>query len=45
VIVTPHVANTQQLAVAPMAERIRENVARAARGEPLIGAVDLAAGY
>jgi D-3-phosphoglycerate dehydrogenase len=44
-IVTPHVANTDHLSVEPMTRRITENVARAARGEPLLGAIDVDAGY
>ena len=45
VIVTPHIACTPDLAEPLMAERIRENVARAARGEELLGRVDVIAGY
>jgi phosphoglycerate dehydrogenase-like enzyme len=44
-VVTPHIACTPDLAVPLMAARIRENVARAARREELLGRVDVIAGY
>ncbi len=44
-IITPHTGNTPEMARAPLALRIRENVGRFANGEPLIGLVDPVAGY
>ncbi len=44
-IITPHTADTMEMIVPLLARRIRENVARFAAGEPLIGQVDLALGY
>jgi phosphoglycerate dehydrogenase-like enzyme len=44
-IVTPHTANTFEMAKAPLTARITENVRRFDAGEPLIGLVDVAAGY
>ncbi|HKA82456.1 MAG TPA: NAD(P)-dependent oxidoreductase, partial [Acidimicrobiales bacterium] len=44
-IVTPHTANTYEMAVPLLAERITENVRRWIAGEPLVGLVDPAAGY
>jgi phosphoglycerate dehydrogenase-like enzyme len=44
-IVTPHVGNTPAMARPLLSERIRTNVARWIAGEPLIGPVDVAAGY
>ncbi len=44
-IVTPHVANTPEMLVPRLAERITENVRRRIAGEPLLGVVDVAAGY
>ncbi|WP_219419819.1 D-isomer specific 2-hydroxyacid dehydrogenase family protein [Pseudonocardia nigra] len=44
-IVTPHVANPRPLLAAAYAERVQENVSRFREGEPLIGAIDPAAGY
>ncbi len=45
VIITPHCANTPEMAVAPLSARVRENVRRYAAGEPLLGPVDPDAGY
>jgi phosphoglycerate dehydrogenase-like enzyme len=45
VIVTPHVANTPEMAQPLLAARISENVRRWAAGEPLIGLVDPHLGY
>ena len=45
VIVTPHTANTQEMARPLLGRRITENVRRFAAGEPLIGPVDPALGY
>jgi phosphoglycerate dehydrogenase-like enzyme len=44
-IITPHTADTTEMIVPLLARRIRDNVARFAAGEPLIGQVDPALGY
>jgi phosphoglycerate dehydrogenase-like enzyme len=44
-IVTPHTANTVEMAIPLLRERVRENVRRRIAGEPLLGLVDPAAGY
>jgi phosphoglycerate dehydrogenase-like enzyme len=44
-IITPHVGNTAEMVPPLLALRITENVRRFARGEQLIGIVDLAVGY
>jgi phosphoglycerate dehydrogenase-like enzyme len=44
-IITPHVANTPEMGLPLIAARVRDNVARFVRGEPLLGLVDVAAGY
>jgi phosphoglycerate dehydrogenase-like enzyme len=44
-IITPHTANTPEMAVPLLSARVRENVARWINGEDLIGPVDPAAGY
>ena len=44
-LVTPHTAETQAMTEPHLAERVRENVARLARGEALEGRVDLQQGY
>lgn len=44
-LITPHTANTWAMAEPLFAERIRANVARSARGEPLVGIVDPSLGY
>ena len=44
-IITPHIANTPEMGLPLIAERVRENVARFVRGEKLLGIVDVAAGY
>ncbi len=44
-IVTPHTADTIEMVVPLLAERIRTNVARLADGDPLVGQVDPVAGY
>ena len=44
-IITPHTANTFEMAKAPLTARITENVRRFAAGQPLVGLVDPAAGY
>jgi phosphoglycerate dehydrogenase-like enzyme len=44
-IITPHTANTEDMAKPLLAARITENVRRFAAGEPLIGLVNPALGY
>lgn len=44
-IITPHTADTPEMIEPLLAHRIRENVARFAAGEPLVGHVDPALGY
>lgn len=44
-IITPHVANTWEMAVPSLASQVADNVARWAKGEPLLGPVDVDAGY
>jgi phosphoglycerate dehydrogenase-like enzyme len=44
-IITPHTANTYEMAMPLLAERVRENVRRRLAGEPLLGPVDPEAGY
>jgi phosphoglycerate dehydrogenase-like enzyme len=44
-IITPHTADTMEMIKPLLGRRIRDNVARFAAGEPLIGVVDPALGY
>jgi phosphoglycerate dehydrogenase-like enzyme len=44
-IITPHVGNTPEMAKPLLAQRVSENVRRFARGEELLGLVDVDAGY
>ena len=44
-LITPHVGNTPEMGIPLLEARVRENVARFAAGRPLIGPVDVAAGY
>jgi phosphoglycerate dehydrogenase-like enzyme len=44
-IVTPHTANTMEMAIPLLGDRVRENVRRRIAREPLLGMVDPAAGY
>ena len=44
-IITPHVGNTPEMAVPLLSERITANVRRYARGEELLGPVDVQLGY
>jgi phosphoglycerate dehydrogenase-like enzyme len=44
-IVTPHTATTISMFRGALANRVRENVSRFAAGEPLLGGIDVAAGY
>ncbi len=45
VLITPHTANTYDMAIPLLSERVTENVRRYAAGEPLLGPVDPVAGY
>lgn len=45
VIITPHTANTPQMAQATLGAHVTANVARFGRGEPLLGLVDVDAGF
>ncbi len=45
VIITPHTANTQEMARPLLAARITENVRRFAAGEDLVGSIDSQLGY
>jgi phosphoglycerate dehydrogenase-like enzyme len=44
-LITPHVGNTPEMAVPLLSARVTENVRRFAAGEPLVGLVDVEAGY
>ena len=44
-LITPHTANTAEMAAPLLAHRITDNVARFAAGQPLTGQVDAEAGY
>jgi phosphoglycerate dehydrogenase-like enzyme len=44
-VITPHTANTEDMAVSLLSGRITENVRRFAAGEDLLGIVDPALGY
>lgn len=44
-LITPHVGNTPEMGIPLLAERVRDNVRRFAAGEPLLGIVDVDAGY
>jgi phosphoglycerate dehydrogenase-like enzyme len=44
-IITPHTANTEDMAIPLLRERISENIRRYAAGEQLLGLVDHALGY
>jgi phosphoglycerate dehydrogenase-like enzyme len=45
VVITSHAANTWQMAIPELAERVARNVERFARGEELEGLVDVSLGY
>ena len=45
VIITPHTANTPEMAIPPLGRRIEENIRRFIRGDELIGPVDINLGY
>src|SRR6185436_9798667 len=44
-LITPHVANPPVTLREDLARQVKENVARFAKGEPLLSPVDLGAGY
>ncbi len=44
-IITPHVANTPEMGLPLIAERVRQNVERWIAGDDLLGPVDVHAGY
>jgi len=44
-LITPHVGNTEDMAVPLLSERIKENVRRRIAGEPLLGTVNPDLGY
>jgi phosphoglycerate dehydrogenase-like enzyme len=44
-IITPHTADTIEMVLPLLADRIRTNVRHLAAGEPLVGRVDASAGY
>lgn len=44
-LITPHTANTEDMAIPLLSERITENIRRFAAGEELVGSVDPALGY
>ena len=44
-LITPHVGNTPEMGIPLLEARVRENVTRFATGRPLIGTVDVEAGY
>jgi phosphoglycerate dehydrogenase-like enzyme len=44
-LITPHVGNTPEMAVPLLSERVRENVRRFVAGQPLLGVIDVEAGY
>jgi phosphoglycerate dehydrogenase-like enzyme len=44
-IITPHTANSLEMGLPLLAKRVTENLQRYAAGEPLVGLVDLDAGY
>ena len=44
-IITPHVANTPEMGLPLIANRVRQNVERWIAGDELIGLVDVEAGY
>ncbi|HMC39742.1 MAG TPA: D-isomer specific 2-hydroxyacid dehydrogenase family protein [Acidimicrobiales bacterium] len=44
-IITPHTADTPEMVLGPLTERITTNVGRFVAGEPMVGLVDPEAGY
>jgi phosphoglycerate dehydrogenase-like enzyme len=45
IVITPHVGNTPEMGVPLLAGHITENVRRFVNGEPLLGLIDVEAGY
>lgn len=45
VIITPHVGNTAEMGLPLIASRVADNTKRFVTGEPLVGVVDVSAGY
>jgi phosphoglycerate dehydrogenase-like enzyme len=45
VLITPHVGNTPEMGVPLLAAHIEHNVARYVAGQPLVGVIDVDAGY
>jgi phosphoglycerate dehydrogenase-like enzyme len=44
-LITPHCANTPDMAVPVLSARVRDNVRRRIEGRPLHGVIDVDAGY
>ena len=44
-LITPHTGNTLEMGIPLLEARVRDNVGRFAAGEPLVGLVDVDAGY
>ncbi len=44
-VITPHIANTPDMGVVLLAQRVEQNVRRYLAGEPLLGLVDVELGY
>ncbi len=44
-LITPHTANTEEMAIPILSQRVQENVRRFRQGEPLLGQVDPRLGY
>lgn len=44
-VITPHVGNTPEMGLPRLADRVEENVRRWLAGEPLLGPIDVDAGY
>ena len=40
-IITPHIGNTPEMGIVLLAERVKQNVARFAKGEELLGPVNV----
>ena len=44
-LITPHIANTPEMGLVLLEQRVAENVRRYCADEPLLGLVDVKAGY
>ncbi|HJM28022.1 MAG: D-isomer specific 2-hydroxyacid dehydrogenase family protein [Acidimicrobiales bacterium] len=44
-LITPHTGNTPEMGIKLLANRVEENVVRYIAGEPILGCVDISAGY